>query len=484
MTDAPITNVLVSVPHGGAAGNILRTGILSTVLEADRSLHVVMVSPLVKDASFVREFTHPRISFEELPPHRPAGVEARLMALLQAGYLESGITASVKIRREEALAKGFVRWLPLKKQIARAIAPSMLRPPTRYDVIDQRVSHPAAEKMFDTYRPSILLVSNPGLILSEVPLLRTAKKRGIRTMAIDPSWDNFTNKLIPVRRVDRLVVWNTIMRDQAVSLHGYQPHDIRIAGTPQWDAYFQDGTIVSREEFCRRIGADPTRRLITLTTTPLELYRYYEQVIETLITARDRGRFGDGAQLLVRVHPRDSIERYAAFEGRPGVIVEKPFKKTVRAGDGMAVDVTADAQHHLANTMRHSDVVIQVVSTIAIEAAIFDTPVVNISFDGADALPFVQSAKRYTEFTHWENIARNGAIRDAATPEQIIELVAKYLDHPELDREGRKQVALDQCGFLDGRSGKRVAQFISEEIAAVTGRNVSTPCVESLASSR
>ncbi len=483
MTDAPI-NVLVSVPHGGAAGNILRTGILSRVLEADQSLHVVMISPLVDDASFVREFTHPRIAFEPLPPHRPEGLEARLMALLQAGYLESGITASVRIRRDEALAKGMVRWLPLKKQIAGAIAPSMLRPPTRYDVIDRMVAHPHAEKVFDAHRPSMLLVSNPGLILSEVPLLRTAKKRGVPAMAIDPSWDNFTNKLIPVRRVDRLVVWNTIMKDQAVALHGYQPQDIRIAGTPQWDAYFRDGVIGSREEFCRRIGADPSLKLITLTTTPLELYGYYEQVIETLMAARDRGRFGDRAQLLVRVHPRDAIERYAAFEGRPGVIVEKPFKKTVRAGDGMAVDVTADAQRHLANTMRHSDVVVQVVSTIAIEAAIFDTPVVNISFDGPDALPFVRSAKRYTEFTHWANIAQNGAIRDASTPEAMIELIAKYLEHPELDREGRRQVAFDQCGFLDGRSGERVAKFVIEEIAAVTGRTLSSPCAESLASSR
>ena len=483
MTDAP-SNVLVSVPHGGAAGNILRTGILSRVLDADRSLHVVMISPLVNDAGFVREFTHPRISFAELPSHRPEGLEARLMALVQAGYLESGITASVKIRREEALAKGVLRWLPLKKQIARAIAPSLLRKATRYDVIDRLVSHPHAEKLFDVHQPRLLLVSNPGLIMSEVPLLRTAKKRRIRTMAIDPSWDNFTNKLIPVRRVDRLVVWNTIMKEQAVSLHGYQPEDIRVAGTPQWDTYFQDGVILSRDEFCRRIGANPALKLITLTTTPLELYAYYEQVIEALIAARDRGRFGDRAQLLVRVHPRDSIERYVAFEGRPGVIVEKPFKKTVRAGDGMAVDVTADAQRHLANTMRHSDVVVQVVSTIAIEAAIFDTPIVNLSFDGPDALPFVRSAKRYTEFTHWANIVENGAIRDAATPDQMIELVATYLDRPELDREGRKQVALDQCGFLDGRSGQRVAQFISEEVAAITGRAVPLPCAESLASSR
>ena len=102
------------------------------------------------------------------------------------------------------------------------------------------------------------------------------------------------------------------------------------------------------------------------------------------MAARNNGRWPHAAQLLVRVHPRDAIERYAKFEGLAGVIIEKPFKQTVRSGDGMAVDMTADAQRHLANTMRHSDVVVQVASTIAIEAAIFDTPVVNVSFDGPE----------------------------------------------------------------------------------------------------
>ncbi|MFM8535193.1 MAG: hypothetical protein ACKOEC_16650, partial [Acidimicrobiia bacterium] len=352
------TTILVSVPHGGAAGNMLRTGVLSRVLDADRSVQVVMATPLVKDAAFVREFAHPRVTFEDLPPHKPAGVEARLMALLQAAYLESGITRSVQIRRDEALAKGIVRWLPLKNAITRTLMPSMADKATRYDLIDRKVGHPAAERLFDAHRPALVVTSNPGLILSEVPLLRTAKRRGIRTVAVDPSWDNFTNKLIPVRRVDKLIVWNTIMRDQAMSLHGYQPEQLRLAGTPQWDPYFRDGVLQSREEFCRRIGADPAVKLITLTTTPLELYAHYEALIEMLIDAREQGRFGRPTQLLVRVHPRDAVERYAAFEGRPGVIIEKPFKQTVRSGDGMTVDVTADAQRHLANTMRHSDVIV------------------------------------------------------------------------------------------------------------------------------
>ena len=463
------TTILVSVPHGGAAGNMLRTGILSRVIDANPSLQVVLVSPLVKDDGFVREFSHPRIRFEELPPHTPSGVEARLMALMQAAYLESGITRSVQIRREEALAKGVVRWLPLKNAIAKTLIPALAAKASRYDPIDARVSHPAAERLFDQHRPALVVTSNPGLILSEVPLLRTAKRRGVRTMAVDPSWDNFTNKLIPVRRVDRLIVWNTIMRDQAVALHGYRPDHLRLAGTPQWDPYFKDGVITSRDEFCRRIGADPSIKLITLTTTPLELYAYYEPLIEMLLEAREQGRFGQPTQLLVRVHPRDAVERYAAFEGRPGVIIEKPFKQTVRSGDGMTVDVTADAQRHLANTMRHSDVILQVVSTIAIEAAIFDTPVVNVSFDGRAQVPFVRSARRYAEFTHWDNIRENGAIRDASTPDDMIEHVRRYLDDPALDHDARGRVARDQCQFLDGRAAERVAGFVNEEVAAVGG---------------
>ena len=78
-------------------------------------------------------------------------------------------------------------------------------------------------------------------------------------MAVDPSWDNFTNKLMPVRRVDRLIVWNDLMKQQAVELHGYAPDEVRVAGTPQWDLYFRPGPVIPREAFFSRRSA-PIRR--------------------------------------------------------------------------------------------------------------------------------------------------------------------------------------------------------------------------------
>jgi CDP-glycerol:poly(glycerophosphate) glycerophosphotransferase len=461
--------VLVSVPHGAAAGNMLRTGSIARLLDHDRDLRLVMLSPMATDAAFLREAAHPRVTVEDLPVHRPAGLEARLLALMQASYLDSAITESVRIRRIEARANGTIRWIKAKHLIARTVAPSMTEPATRYAVGDRLISHPWAEALFEKHQPVMLVTSNPGLILAEVPLLRTAVQRRVWTAAIDPSWDNFTNKLLPIRPVDRLMVWNDLMKQQAIDYHGYQPAAIRVVGTPQWDRYFRDGVAISRDAFCQRVGADPSRSLVTLTTTPRPLYAHHDHVLRVLVSAIRGGRLGP-AQILVRLHPRDERAHYAEFEATPEVILEKPFRDTVRAGDGLAVDVTADSQQHLADTLRHSDVIVNVASTIAIEAAIFDTPVVNIAFDGEQESPFAQSARRYYRFTHYVNLTRHGAVQVASTPDGLVAAVARYLGDPSLDAEARRRVALEQCQFLDGRAAERVGDTLIEDLARVTGR--------------
>jgi len=465
--------VFVSVPHGGAAGNVLRTGLVQRLLDAAESPDVVLISPLVKDPAFVAEFRHWRLHLEDLPAHRPAGLEGRLLALVQAGYIDSGVTESVRIRRAEAVAKKSIRWIRAKRILAGIVAPRMLNPRTRYQWIDRLVSHDHADQLFERYRPSLLVTSSPGLIFSEVPLLRTAVRRRVRSMAIDPSWDNFTNKLLPVRCVNRLIVWNELMKQQAVDLHGYRPDEIRIAGTPQWDLYFRSGPGIGREAFCRRIGADPERKLVTLTTTPRELYSHHDHVLRVLIEAMDSRRWPCPVQILVRLHPRDDRSAYAAFENLPYVIVEKPFRATVRAGDGLDIDVTAENQQHLADTLRYSDVIVNVASTIAVEGAIFDTPVVNVSFDGETPSEYVRSARRYYRFTHYVNVTRHGAVRVAETPEDLVLEIGRYLSDPSLDREGRRLVALEQCQFLDGRSAERVARFVTEELSDVCGSSPS-----------
>ncbi|HUQ88873.1 MAG TPA: CDP-glycerol glycerophosphotransferase family protein [Vicinamibacterales bacterium] len=460
--------VFISVPHGTSAGNMLRSGgLLDRILESDASLSVVLLSPMSKDPQFVREFERPRVTFVDQPAHVPSGLEARLLAIVQASYLSQGQTESVRIRLAEARANGIIRWLGVKGLIGRVLVQPFTRNGSRYAMSDRFVSHAGMETLFELYRPVLVIAANPGLVFSEVPLLRTAKRRGVRSMAIDPSWDNFTNKLIPVRQVDRLVVWNDIMKEQAVSLHGYDPSAISVAGAPQFDPHFRART--PRADFFARIGADPARKLIALTTTPRSLYSHHDYVLRALVNAMNTGALTN-AQVLVRLHPRDEFDAYKEFANTPHVIIEKPFRDTVKVADGLAIDVMPENQKHLGDTLHHADVVVNVASTISIEACIFDTPVVNINFDGRDVSPYVKSARRYYSFTHYVNITSRGAVRVATSPEELVREVAAYLADPSRDSSGRKQVVLDQCQFTDGRSAERVVRLVLDELGAAAAR--------------
>jgi CDP-glycerol glycerophosphotransferase (TagB/SpsB family) len=207
---------------------------------------------------------------------------------------------------------------------------------------------------------------------------------------------------------------------------------------------------------------------VTVTTTPRELYPHHDHVLRVLLRAVRADRFPMPVQILVRLHPRDDRAHYLSFEKTPEIIVEKPFRQTVRAGDGLAVDVTADSQQHLADTLFHSDVIVNVASTIAVEAAIFDTPVVNVSFDGESESPFVRSARRYYRFTHYANVTRHQAVRVADTPDALVAEVARYLDDRTRDANGRRQVVQEQCQFVDGRAAERVAAAIIDDLRAAT----------------
>jgi hypothetical protein len=318
-------------------------------------------------------------------------------------------------------------------------------------------------RVFDRYRPTLVATASPGLIFSEIPVLRTARRRSIPAMAVDLSWDNLTNKFFPARQVDRLVVWNTTMRDEARALHGYPDGRIRVAGAPQFDSYFREPRS-SRAEFCARTGLDPSRRIITLATIPRSKFPHHDVVIDRLVEAFDAGAVREPAGLLVRVHPRDDVRPYARHAARPHVVVEKPFRATaVRSGDGMDIDFTQENTRHLADTLYHSDVVLNVASTVAIEASIFDTPVINIGFDGQPGSNTALMAWHYGS-THFQKVVRSGAVRIAQSPRELVDLINRYLSDPSRDAEGRRRIVAEQCEFTDGRSAERVAAAVVDQL--------------------
>jgi hypothetical protein len=113
------------------------------------------------------------------------------------------------------------------------------------------------------------------------------------------------------------------------------------------------------------------------------------------------------------------------------------------------------------NTFRHADVVVNLSSTVAIDAAIFDRPVVNLNYDPEPGQPQQALVKDVNHrWTHFKPIAESGGLWMVNDPEEMFEAVKTYLAHPELHREKRRWVAEYVCGYLDGRCGERMAAAI------------------------
>lgn len=472
---APRT-ILLSVPAGHHVTDLIHGQFLHTLLDRPSAPRVVVLSPFAADRGLARDLDCAGVAGEALPAGR-IGTAARVVdSILSERFLiESGLRA-VRLQRDRArLLEG---WRGRRAMIA--VKAAVCRVPLSrrsWFRVAQRVSDISAYRtLFETHRPALLVTATAGFLPIEVPLIYAAKRFGVPQMGVDLGWDNLSSKYHTVLPVDHLAVWNETMRDEAVRYHRFHPERVQVTGALPFDTYFGAGAIPTRRELCESVGADPGRPLITLATTPAGVYPTTERIVETLAEAIGRGALGSrAAQLLVRVHPRDHAERYMRFHDGRHVFVEKPFKRLERCpglSDLDAFTPGADGRRRLAATLAHSDVVVNFASTTTVEAALFNTPVVNIGFDDVPDLVPPLSIRRYYDYEHYQPVVQTGAAAVAAGVDELVGAVRRYLEAPETDAEARRELVRRCCTFTDGRTGVRLARWVSDVLDSTPRKEV------------
>jgi hypothetical protein len=456
-----VRTVFLTIHDGHAASIILRSSTFE-ILKATPGLRIVILTPLIHDKRFVEEFQDENVFIEEMIEHQPNGAAALALRLARESFVRNTRVETFRLRMAAGAAvrsrSPFRRAAALGVKLLRHLPPGFW-----YRVADGFVQDDHTPRLFERYAPDLVVSMKAGLRLSEVPVLRQARRAGVPTAVIGLSWDNLTTKILPVRRVNRLIVWNEWMKRDAVSVQGFAEEQVRVSGVPHFDLYRDSSGRTSREAFFRRVGLDPAGGLILLATSSNQVSREcrMEELVEILYGAARAGAFGAPAEILVRLHPRDDPAAYQAFRGWPGLVVEKPFHAWTMGGRD-EVSITREDFLHLADTLYHSDVLVNIFSTVMIEACVFDKPVVNVAFDGRSVQNYYVSARRFENYTHIRRFLSGGGVRVARTQAELVELVRFAFAHPEADREGRRRVVAENCYRVDGRSGERQARFLLE----------------------
>ncbi|MGD9901843.1 MAG: hypothetical protein AB7U83_00130 [Vicinamibacterales bacterium] len=310
------------------------------------------------------------------------------------------------------------------------------------------------ERLFREIRPDVLFCSHqrPPVV---IPAVIAARSLGIPTATFIFSWDNLCGKGRIPAPFDHFLVWSAHMRDELRTYYPDVPADrIHVVGTPQFDFYADPALAWSREEFFARIGADPARPLVCYSGGDIGNSPEDQHHLRLLVEHVRAGRIRRDTQVLLRPAPVDDGSRFAAVcRDHPDVIVRQP--EWVRTGThnwDQILPLPADARF-LANLTRHADVNVNLGSTMTLDFAIHDRPVVNVAFDVASPPPFGTPLwDHHYRFEHYRPVIELGAARFARSSEEMAEQVQAYLDDPGLDRDGRRRLVDLQLGRRPGES--------------------------------
>lgn len=448
--------IFITSFEGLETKNVLRSGILAVIADAGVRV-VLLVQSRDRRTYHQREFGESGMVYALVGWIPITGMD-RLFRRLKFLLLRSETMLLRKKMKYEIDGKFWAYWAGrcARMLFARRIFVRIAR---FLDVA--LVSCPAYDALFAEYRPDAVFLSNL-FDEQEVHCLRAAKKFGVPSIGFINSWDKTSGRCILRLLPDKLVVFNDIIKEEMMQYDYAPERDIFVGGIPQYDPYFGAIPSVPREEFFRSIGCDPRTRLVVYAPVGQAFSDADWDMIDLVYAMRDQGAFGADASVLVRFPPNEQLDMRE--------VAKRPFMKYDYPGVRFAAergsdwDMTPADTRHLINTLYYMDALVCFASSLSVDAAVFDKPVININFEVGKSRHLLKSPTQYYGTAHYQKALRTGGIRLANSPEELAALVRRYLANPTYDREGRARLVREQCQFLDGKSGERIGNFVLSQI--------------------
>jgi len=327
--------------------------------------------------------------------------------------------------------------------------------------------------LFEKYKPDLVVTSSPGWWDYDQYMLREARKEKVRTAAVILSWDNTSGMGMAGAPVDHIVAWTEVMARELETLHDVPEERISVGGVAHWDPYYEEDGHLDRESLFDRLGLDPDKMTLFFATKSPTRFPWAPEVTEEIARGIEAGRFDQPAQILVRLHPiyfrridgklrhERLIEAFDALEARyPFVVVNKPDLRS----DILNCDLPRDEARLVASILKHCDVMVNMFSTMVIEAAIFDLPSVNLAvaagFDPAKKGRSRQDIDIDYVQTHNQRVIRTGGVRNAFSMDEFFDAVNAYLRDPSLDAEGRAEIRRVETGPFKGSAGRKIGAHL------------------------
>ncbi|TSC78283.1 MAG: hypothetical protein G01um101433_317 [Parcubacteria group bacterium Gr01-1014_33] len=432
--------------------NIVRTDVYKELIRHPDIRVVFFTDSNAKKEHYESEFQAPNVVYEVVEEYTP-GFFGPLFRFLKFNLIRSS-TIDLK-RIWELRESGNYPKFFFKIVFNRIFARRTVRKIVRW--LDYRIVHEHyLAPYFARYNPSLVLLAH---LFSdrEIVILREAKRRNIKTIGLINSWDKLTARSMVRLLPNEMIVHNEIVKRDAITHADMAPARIYVTGIPHFD-YYLNTLRTPKAEFYRQYGIGENERIILFCPAGTAASDADLRIIALLAGIVKKNLFSYHVKLFVRFPPNDRI---TAPPDCADVIFQMPGKR-FSLERGTDWDMSFEDFQSLADTLCYSSVVVSYASTMSIDAAMFDTPIINLKIDFPDCRPTAE----FYKVDHYQPVLATGAIQLVSTKEELIDWIGRYLENPKFHRVERARLVREQCGALDGCAGKRVARILIDALSS------------------
>ena len=382
-------------------------------------------------------------------------------------------TATTDLRFREAIDA----WIFRRRPVAHALAAATVMDGVRHlpgagrllIILESKlVQNDLYGESFRKHKISCVLTPAMGGMgfLQEAMVAREAKRVGVKVISAISNYDNIVNKGFPGFWADKLAVWSRDMADDAMRYFGYPAAKIEITGPVPFDQYFRPLPI-DRDSFLMNKGLDSSKPTV-LYMGGVNVTRYFEflSYFRRRVSVNDKlpynviFRIAPHAKIMVSPAMETFLEMARKFQW---LYISNPLETSPEVMQEFVEGVLKSHEEYdeLHCLFKFSDVMINHYSTASLEASIFDLPSI---FVGYDSYTFEHRYAFFSEFhqrqAHNLKKIRQQASAKAENEEDLSYWIEKYLEDRSVHKEERSKYALQECCFLDGRSGLRLCNLI------------------------
>lgn len=296
------------------------------------------------------------------------------------------------------------------------------------------------------------------------PFIFAAEELKVKTSTFIFSWDNLASKGRMAGNYDYYLVWSDLMKREL--LHFYKSvkeNQIAVVGTPQFEPYTMKEYGYDKMQLCNKFKISSEEAIILFTCNDASSQNdpiYLENLAEFV----SQGKLVKKVNIIVRTSPAEEPARFKKIVDKyPFLIWNFPDWKISREGHQEAwtqrVPSVADL-NDLKSLLNHCDLCINVLSTITLDAFIFDKPVINPVFGNSNNGLF--DDQKFLNYAHLSKLVDSNSSQIVKNKKEYLDAVNNILGFNDDKNRQRQRFLNLQIGkpLLD--TSKRIAKTLSQ----------------------